>query len=209
MVFLKRIILGSTSQFRAELLRQTGISFDSIGSSADEALIEHPLPSTLALLRAEAKALGVVVSEFPCLVIGSDQVVEFQGQAFGKVQTRREAFDRLSLISGKTHFLHSAYAIYVMQSGTEHVKYVSRVVTAKIKVRKLNAEEIESYLDFGEWKGSSACYHYEGRGIHLFEHVEGDYSTIIGLPLKDLLCDFRKLGINGINNPDGPWNVLL
>ena len=210
LISIERIILGSSSQFRAQLLKQTGLEFQAEASDADEAVVNHDVPCQLAILRADAKALGVRSLNTPgSLVLASDQVVELDGKAYGKVETKKEAFKRLSLFSGKTHQLHSAYALYCMDGAGQIVKCALKCVTANIELRQLTEDDIHAYLNLGEWQGSSACYHYEGRGINLFKNVDGDYSTIIGLPLTHLLNDLNCLGINSIRNPKGPWTISV
>lgn len=209
-ISIERIILGSSSQFRAQLLKQTGLEFHVEASDVNEALVTHDMPCQLALLRAEAKALGVrSLRNKGSLVLGSDQVVELDGTAYGKVESKEEAFKRLALFSGKTHQLHSAYALYCTDGAGQLVKCALTCVTATIELKKLSEDDIHAYLDFDEWQGSSACYYYEGRGINLFKRVEGDYSTIIGLPITDLLNDLNRLGINSIRNPTGPWTIKV
>ncbi len=209
-ISIERIILGSTSQFRAQLLNQTGLQFEAEASQADEERIMHIEPCKLALLRAEAKGLGAPsLRNGACLVIASDQVVELEGKAYGKVSSKQQAFERLALFSGKTHQLHSAYALYCLDDAKQLVKCALAYATANLTVRRLTEDDIYAYLALNEWQGSSACYQYEGRGINLFERVDGDYSTIIGLPLTHLLTDLKRLGIDAIQNPGGPWTIKV
>ncbi len=84
-----------------------------------------------------------------------------------------------------------------------------RVVDAKMFMRPLTDDEIEAYLDTNEWEGCAGCYQYENRGMNLFRAMEGDLSTVIGMPLPALLEDLREIGINVLLNSTGPWEIAL
>ncbi|WP_132324167.1 Maf family protein [Pseudobacteriovorax antillogorgiicola] len=201
---INELILGSTSKYRAMVLGQAGIRhFRQLGSAADEEAIVHSQPLAMAQLRAEAKGNGV---EAPpkSIVIAGDQVLEFEGKPYGKVATADEAKARLRLFSGKTHYLHSAYALVLVGSkGQKSMQ--SRVVSVPMTMRALSEAEVDAYVATDEWQGCAGCYQYENRGVHLFEKVLGDSTAIIGLPMPQILCDLRDMGVNLLIDPEGPW----
>jgi len=81
-------------------------------------------------------------------------------------------------------------------------------VSATIHMRELRSEELEAYLKTGEWRGCVGCYRYEEKGGQLFESVTGDHSTIVGLPLIHLSAELRRVGVNPLLQPAGPWYRL-
>ncbi|WP_455474146.1 Maf family nucleotide pyrophosphatase [Bartonella sp. B30(2025)] len=189
------LILASLSSYRAQLLKKAGLNFLVEGASFDERKIEKTVtaktPKELSCFLASEKAKNVS-NRFPgAVVIGCDQVLDFENKIFHKVRNCREAHKRLSLLSGKTHFLHSAVALF--KNGQE---IWVESFTAHMSVRPLSSEFIERYLaHVGEdVLNSVGVYQIEGKGIHLFEKIEGDFFTIIGLPLLPLLDKLRHLG---------------
>ncbi|MES2745689.1 MAG: nucleoside triphosphate pyrophosphatase [Bdellovibrionota bacterium] len=203
---INRLVLASTSKYRRALLDQVGIIHHSLAPEVDEDSITADDPASLAWARSEAKGLSLPFDGTPFLAIAADQVLDFEGQAFGKAHLREDAKARLSAFSGKTHTLQSAYSLVLYTpKGPSILK--TEVVPATMHMRKLSEGEIEAYLDTNEWKGCAGCYQYENKGMNLFESIEADISTIIGLPLPHLLKDLRDLGINVLSAPNGPWTL--
>ncbi len=126
------------------------------------------------------------------MVIGCDQVLDLRGQVFHKVRNSEEARKRLRDLSGKTHSLHSAVALF--QNGQE---IWTEAFSAHMSVRPLSSEFIERYLARvgTDVFNSVGVYQIEGEGIHLFDKIDGDFFTIIGLPLLPLLIKLRHLGV--------------
>ena len=144
------------------------------------------------------------------LVIGADQVLSLDGEAFDKVTTLAEARIRLKRLAGKTHILHTGMALALgSQAGQPARLLRSQVIDIKMPMRPLNADQIEAYLAMGEWEGSVGCYQFENRGVHLFTEVWADASAIVGLPLQALLADLRQLGIDSLVKPHPPWNLTI
>lgn len=204
---VERLILASTSPFRQALLRSAGVPFIAIGPAVNEEEIFDPTPAALAKKRAEAKANAVAERSPGSLVLGADQVLSFAGGTASKARTSAEARQRLEQLAGQTHWLHSAYAWAWREPGKRPKVLASEVVDVGMHMRTLTSEDIDAYLDTGEWKGSVGCYQYENRGVHLFTHVGGDQSTIIGLPLGPVLSTLRGLGIDLLRQPVGPWQI--
>ncbi|WP_375671064.1 Maf family nucleotide pyrophosphatase [Bartonella sp. CL434QHHD] len=190
------LILASLSFYRAKLLKKAGLNFSIEGASFDEREVEkkakEKTPKELSCFLASAKAKNVS-DRFPdAFVIGCDQVLDFEGQVFHKATNIKEAHQRLCELSGKTHFLHSAVALF--KNGQ---KIWVEAFSAHMSVRLLSSEFIERYLARvgKDVLNSVGVYQIEGEGIHLFEKIEGDFFTIVGLPLLPLLIKLRHLGI--------------
>lgn len=190
------LVLASTSPFRAAILTNAGIDFRAEGAGTDERLVEKPLleadatPEDIATVLAEAKALDVSERNPGALVLGGDQTLSLDGELFHKPADMEEARRNLLTFSGKTHQLWSALAL--VRDGETIWRHVS---VAHMHVRDLTPQFIGRYLaKTGDAAlNSVGCYQYEGEGIQLFEKTEGDYFTIIGLPLLPLLAELRRL----------------
>ncbi|GAA4658251.1 Maf family nucleotide pyrophosphatase [Bartonella pachyuromydis] len=191
-----KLILASLSSYRAQLLKKAGLNFFIEGASFDEREIEKigkaKNPKELSCFLASAKAKNVSDRFSNAFVIGCDQVLDLKGQIFHKVTSRREAYQRLCDLSGKTHSLHSAVALF--HNGQE---IWLESFSAHMSVRSLSSEFIERYLARvgTDVLNSVGVYQIEGEGIHLFDKIEGDFFTIIGLPLLPLLVKLRHLGV--------------
>jgi septum formation protein len=188
------LILASSSTIRRQMLDAAGVEYSAIPSCVDERTIKIKLQSDreIAGTLAKAKALDVGAAYPDGLVIGSDSVVSVDGRIFDKPRDRRQAEEHLRLFSGKTMLLTSAVA--VARSGSVEWTHVE---TAKLLVRPLSDEFIRSYLD-AEWPEVGYCvgvFRMEGRGVQLFDQIDGDYFTILGMPLVPLLGALRARGV--------------
>ena len=186
------IVLASKSASRRTMLGAAGVEFEVRPPSIDERALELQLadagPDEVALALAEAKALSVEGRGRP--VLGSDSVVAVDGERFNKPQSRAQAAEHLRFFSGKTMELHSAAAIAL--TGT--LRW-SHVAMARLKVRTLSDEYIEAYLA-AEWPEVSQCvgvFRIESVGVQLFESIEGDMFTVLGMPLLPVLGALREL----------------
>lgn len=189
------ILLASKSAARRALLTAAGIPFESIAAEIDERALETPLrkegPSATAKHLARAKALAVAAANPDRLVVGADQVLALDGVMFAKPRDLSEAKAQLRRLSGRSHALHSAVAV----ARAERVLFET-VESATLTCRAFGAEFIERYLaDVGEQALLSVGgYQIEALGIQLFERIEGDHTTILGLPLLPLLAFLRREG---------------
>ncbi len=207
---INRLVLASTSPFRKALLERIGVQVALAAPTADESQVKALSPAKLAIARSEAKGLSLSGQAGAFLAISADQVMEFEGQAYGKPLDRNAAKDQLKSMQGKQHHLHSAYSLVLYSEASGSPQLLStRLVTATLGMRELRDEEIEAYLETEEWKGCAGSYQFEHRGIHLFGEVQGDLDTIVGLPLRPLMADLRQLGIEILVNPSGPWQLRL
>lgn len=202
MSIAKRLVLASTSPFRAQILKSAGMEFDAIGPDVDEKAILVANPGAMAVARAEAKAFDISTKNLDSVVIGADQVLSLGDRTFTKAQDINEARRRLLELSGQTHTLHSAFALAMNGK-----ILVSKVVDVSMAMRKLANGEIDRYLATGEWRGAVGCYQAENHGIHLFESIGGDTTAVVGLPLPQLLTALRSIGVNPLESPQGPWRV--
>lgn len=178
-------------------MENAGLQFQAIAADIDERAIEAPLeqdgagPDAVALVLAKAKAKEVS-DHFPgSLVVGSDQTMSLGEWVFHKPKTMAEAESHLLSLSGKTHRLNSAIAL--ARNGDIIWEHVSH---AELTMRNLSAEFVHRHLiRVGDKALSSVgAYQLEGEGIQLFSKIDGDYFTIIGLPMLPLLQKLRELG---------------
>lgn len=204
-----QIILASGSKFRKQLLAATGLDFSVINSDVDENKIQKKNGPLVAAARADAKAKAVAKELKSALVIGADQTLSLAGTVFDKAESRSEAKERLSFFSGKEHFLHSAICLYYSDSDSRLLKLKETCVDVSMKMRELSQNEIEKYAESGEWRGCVGCYQAENMGSTLFEKIGGDNSSVIGLPICELLSSLWSLGISPLTNPKGPWDLQL
>lgn len=185
--------LASTSSIRRAMLSAAGVEFDVVAPGVDEAALKASGDSKSAARRlAEAKALAVSARRRGDWTIGSDSVVTVDGRSFDKPEGRAEAADHLRFFSGKPMTLTSAVAL---ARGGDVDWSVSD--SATLHVRVLDDAFIDTYLD-AEWPEVGYCvgvFRMEGRGVQLFESIEGNHFTILGMPLLPLLGALRARGL--------------
>jgi septum formation protein len=186
------LILASQSRARQMLLANAGIEFHAIPADIDERAVQQQSglqrPGDIAALLALAKARAVAATHRGRIVLGADQTLALADQLFDKPVGRHEAAEQLRSLSGKTHELHSAIALI---AGGEVIGQGTCV--ARMTMRPLTDHMIEKYIDAtgAAVTTSVGAYQLEGLGVHLFERIEGDHFTILGLPLLILLPILR------------------
>jgi septum formation protein len=187
------LILASQSRARQALLANAGIDFEAVPAEIDERAVQQTAglsaPGEIADLLAREKALSVSSRQAGKLVVGADQTLALGMRLFSKPAGRGQAAEQLHALAGRSHQLHSAVAVAL------DGKILFETVTiARMTMRQLGEAEIDAYLDeAGEAVTSSVgAYQLEGLGIHLFERIEGDHFTILGLPLLQLLAFLRS-----------------
>ncbi len=198
-VMAKRLVLASGSSARRTLLTNAGLLFDVVPADVDEEAVQrahlaaHPAadPSAIAGVLASAKACHVSRGLANDLVLGADQILACRGKIYAKSPDRDSAQQVLKELRGETHSLHSA--VVLARAGDVIWQHVS---VATLTMRAVSDVQVEQYLDAAGAGifGSVGCYHLEGLGVHLFEHIEGDYFTILGLPMMPLLAALRTEG---------------
>ena len=190
------LVLASRSEARGKILAAAGLPFEVRPAELDERAVEAELnppdAAAAARLLARAKAEAVAKTTPGRLVLGADQTLARGDQRFSKPADRAEAAEQLRALRGRTHELHSALAL--VNGGA--VLY-SHVDTARLTMRDFSDAFLDDYLDMmgNHALASVGGYQLEGIGIHLFERVEGDYFTILGLPLLPLLAFLREKGL--------------
>ena len=189
------LVLASKSASRRTMLEAAGVPFEIASASLDERGLEAGLhdagPAMIALALAEAKALAISSPRPGDLVLGSDSLVVCGGRRFDKPADRTKAARHLEFFSGRTIELHSAAAI----CRDDEVVWRGGAV-ARLAVRALSREFVESYLA-AEWPAVAGCvgvFRIEGPGVQLFERIEGDHFTVLGMPLLLVLAALRDLG---------------
>jgi septum formation protein len=192
-----KIVLASASATRQALLTAAGVEFAVKPAPIDERAVEAPLvaagakPDAIAAALADAKAASVSQAARDALVIGADQVLDFNGERWTKPASRDEARAQLRRLAGKSHRL--ATAVTVARGGTVRWRHLE---AAHLTMRSLTGGEIDDYLGrVGEAALTGlGAYQIEGLGIQLFDAIDGDYFAILGLPLLPLLAYLRREG---------------
>ena len=191
------LILASGSATRRAMLAGAGVPVEVIRPDLDERAVEGGLPATrrdgagVASALAEAKSLDVSRWNRRRLVLGADQTLSCEGHAFHKPADRKEAAAQLATLSGREHVLTSAYCL--AQEGEVVARGHAK---ARLRMRRLSPGFIEGYLDVSGTAALSSVggYQIEAIGAQLFETIEGDHFTILGLPLLPVLKSLRDLG---------------
>lgn len=186
------LILASQSRARQALLANVGIAFEAIPAEIDEREIQRAsglsAPGDIASLLAKQKAIWVSSRHGDKIVVGADQTLALGKRLFSKPAGRAQAADQLRTLAGNGHELHSAVAV-----ARDGKILFETVAVARMTMRQLGEAEIDAYLNnAGDAVTTSVgAYQLEGLGIHLFERIEGDHFTILGLPLLPLLAFLR------------------
>jgi septum formation protein len=193
------LILASQSRARQALLTNAGIGFEAVTAEIDERAVQQAsglsAPGAIASLLAREKALSVSARQPGKFVIGADQTLALGERLFSKPAGRAQAAEQLRTLAGRSHELHSAVAV-----ARDRKILFEAVAIAGMTMRRLGEAEIDVYLDeAGDAVTSSVgAYQLEGLGVHLFERIEGDHFTILGLPLLPLLAFLRSERLLGV-----------
>lgn len=195
---MSALILASASTVRARLLREAEVPFEVRPAEIDEAEVKASLlakklgADAIAGALAELKAIRVSNARPEALVLGCDQVLAFEGRLVGKSANLTEARALLRELRGKEHSLVTACVL-----AKDGAPVWRRLEQCRLWMRPFSDLFLDEYLRAKGDKvlGSVGCYHLEGRGIQLFEWVEGDYFSVLGLPLIPLLAVLREQGI--------------
>jgi septum formation protein len=189
----KKLILASSSTTRIKLLANAGLTFTSqrpnIDEAAEQNLRKHFNASSLALELAKLKAVSI--SKPQSYVLGADQTLDYAGTIYHKPNDKAEALQQLTDLRGQTHTLTSAIAItHQNQIIWQHSEQ------AHLTMRHFSDAFMKHYVEdnLSATLTSVGCYQLEGAGINLFQKIEGDYFTILGLPLLPCLAYLRQLG---------------
>lgn len=187
----KEIILASRSPRRKKLLEQLGFEFQVIPSKFDEDSVFNEDPSVYVQEIAKGKVQEIAKSvEGNFIIIGSDTTVYFDGKYLNKPQDENEAFEMLSKMSGKEHFVWSGIVLL----DTENNRLISEAVSTKVKFREIEVDEIKAYIKSGSPMDKAGSYGIQDDfGSVFVESIEGDFYNVVGLPLEKLYQMFKKL----------------
>lgn len=194
---MAKLVLATSSTIRQQILSDAGVSFEAIAARIDESSIKDALladaqpPRNIADALAELKAQKVAMRHPNSLILAMDQVLVADGELFDKPNQRAEAKTQLQSLSGTSHHLISAAVAY-----ENNAPVWRSVKTAKLTMRPLSDAFLDQYL---EHEGDAilncvGAYRLEGLGAQLFTSIEGDYFTILGLPLLEILAFLRTRG---------------
>jgi septum formation protein len=194
----RKIILASGSEIRKTLLRNAGVAFEVLPARVDETAIKQSLqaegakPNDVADALAELKAQRVAGRRPDALVIGCDQVLVCDGQVFDKAADLAQAAEALRALRGKPHQLLSAVVIY--DAGRPVWRTIGR---AQLIMRNFSDAFLDGYLarNGDSLLDSVGCYKLEAEGVQLFARVQGDYFTVLGFPLLDVLDFLRNRSV--------------
>lgn len=188
---MTQLILASTSVYRRELLERLKLSFECHAPQVDEDIAKSCAlsPRDISRQLSQEKALALKAQYPQAVIIGSDQVLDFEGETLGKPLEFNEALKQLKKLSGKTHFLHTSMAI----SSPEGIQI--ETVSAKMKMRELNEDALMSYIKKDDPLWCCGSYKLESLGICLFEKIDcEDHTAIIGLPMMKLTTHLLSRG---------------
>lgn len=186
------LVLASTSAARRALLDRLHLPYEAVAPACDERAILGSSPEETARLRALAKAESVARERAGALVIGSDQVVELDGELLGKPGTAAAAEAQLARLAGREHRLVTAIAIV----GPDASREPELATTVhRMSMRSLDRSEIGRYVAADDPSGCAGSYKVESLGIALFDRIDGDdWTAIVGLPLLALSAMLRRAG---------------
>ncbi len=193
-----KLILASGSPIRAKLLQQSGIDFEIVTAAVDEDMMKAAMLSEQAPHRdiadklAEIKALKVSQKNPENLVLGCDQILSYDGQVFSKPKDQSDLREQLMSLKSGTHELFSAAVI--CQNAQPIWRFIGK---ARLTMRDFSETFLDNYIA-ENWKLVENCvggYQIEGKGIRLFHRVEGDYFSVLGMPLLEIMNFLTVRGV--------------
>lgn len=190
----RKIILASGSPSRKEILKRAGVEFEVETSDYEEDLEQELAPHELVKKLSQGKARAVAEEHDDAIIIGADSVVVIDGEVIGKPTDETDARAMLHSMSGRDHIFLTGYTII----DTENGKEITKTAETKARFKKLSEEEISAYAASGEPMGKAGAYALQGRGVLLVEKIEGEHSTIMGLPVSALAETLKEFGVNWI-----------
>jgi septum formation protein len=187
---LSRLILASASPRRLELLAQVGITPDDVlPADIDESPLAQELPRQHAARLALIKARKIAGQESEAWVIGADTVVGVGRRILPKAEDEATARRCLQLLSGRAHRVFGGVAIFSPDG-----KVSERLVVTRVKFKRLSEQEMQTYLNCGEWQGKAGGYAIQGHAASFVAGINGSYSNVVGLPLYETMTLLSGLG---------------
>jgi len=190
---MEPIILASGSPRRREYLELLGLPFTCVPSPGDENYDPCSGPETVAkelAIRKVKNVVEILKDSSPPWVCGADTLISLDGKIYGKPIDRKDAGQMLRSFAGRSHQVLSAVALYSDRTKTTDCRLVSSIVT----FAPMEPGEIEWYLDTGEWRDAAGAYKIQGLASCFISSIEGSYSSIVGLPLREFYAILRDNG---------------
>lgn len=188
----RSLILASRSPRRKELLNQLGVKFDVVVDNLKENPIWGLAPIELVQAMALQKARHVASGLSQGVVLGADTLVEYQGRILSKPRSEAEAEEFLTLLSGKTHQVHTGICFVDIEGN----RWPTACKTTQVTFRSLTSLEIKTYIQTGEPMDKAGAYGIQGLGVVFVEQIEGSYSNVVGLPLELVARMLPDFGIH-------------
>lgn len=190
----KDIILASESKRRIQLLEELKVPFKSAPSVCREISFDESdkSPAEFALFNAQRKAEDVARNAKNAFVIGMDTIGESEGRVFGKPCDRVHAKEMIKTLNGTTHNVITG--ICIVDADSEEMVKAAEIT--KVTFTELSDNEIEAYLDMGEWRGLACGYGIQGIGALFIEKVDGDYFNVVGFPIHRFYYLMKEIGMN-------------
>lgn len=188
-----KMILASASPRRKEIMELMGLQFEVIPSHCDEIITEtEPNKIVMELSRQKAEDVETVANAGD-LIIGSDTIVALDGQILGKPHSREEAFRMIDSMAGRIHFVYTGVTLIRCADPSCGLarKADTFYVQTEVHVASMSPEEINAYLDLGEYKDKAGAYGIQGRFAPHISGINGDYYNVMGLPASALYCRLR------------------
>ena len=187
----RKIILASTSPRRKALLEKTGLVFETVSSDYEEDMALALPPKELAIHLSFRKAKAVAEKYPDAVIIAADTFVVFQGRVLGKPHTPHKAQAMLRMLSGSVHSVITGFTILEGPEGRRH----SDATQTNVYLKKLTDTEIDAYVASGEPLDKAGAYAIQGLGGELIEKIEGDYLSMVGLPVPAVMEVLKKFGV--------------
>jgi septum formation protein len=184
------LVLASISPRRRELLASLGVKIDVVPSTYSEMNMPELPPLELARAHARGKLQGVLGQPRDAIVIAADTVVDLDGKSLGKPQSAQDAADMLRALSGRSHVVHTAFAV------TLENDVIERTASTEVRFAPLSQQEIAEYVATGDSMDKAGAYGIQGRGATLVERIDGDFYTVMGFPLGLFVRTLREHGVS-------------
>ena len=184
----KRIILASGSPRRRELLERVGIPHEVIVSNVDETTFGSPAEQVVELAKRKADAVVPLTNFSEVIIIAADTLVAIDGEILGKPESDKEAFEMLNKLQGNTHMVYTGVAI--LSSTDSRIFYNM----AQVTFRPISDDDIWSYIATGEPFDKAGAYGIQEKGAVLVSHINGDFYTVMGLPIAKVCAALIELG---------------
>lgn len=188
---MRKIILASASPRRKELLKKTGLKFRAVSSDYKEDMTLKLSPKELAKVLSMGKAEAAAKRYKDAIIIGADTFIAYHGRVLGKPHTAERARAMLRQLSGTANSVITGFSIIDTKTG----KRISRAIECKVYLRKMTTREIDAYVKTGEPLDKAGAYAVQERGSVFVERTEGNFFTIMGLPIYELMQELVKFGV--------------